>query len=88
MYLELEKKDSHRDFWRSMLIVCDDKLEELKEDHDRATGAAIAVNVRQDPEERGRINTMLASKTTDELQQLQDQGHKLPDIREYLFRTA
>ncbi|SJX61669.1 related to cactin [Sporisorium reilianum f. sp. reilianum] len=70
MYLELEKNDSHLDFWRSMLIVCDDKLEELKEEKDAATAAA---NVRQDPEERGRINSMLSSKSTDELQQLQDQ---------------
>lgn len=73
MYLELEKNDSHRDFWRSMLIVCDDKLEELKEEQDRGKGGAAAVNVRQDPEERGRINTMLESKSTEELQQLQDQ---------------
>ena len=73
MYLQLEKNDAHLDFWRSMLIVCDDKLEELKEEQDKAAGAASAVNVRQDPEERGRINTMLSSKSTEELQQLQDQ---------------
>lgn len=69
MYLQLEKNDSNLDFWRSMLIVCDDKLEELKEERD----ATAATNVRQDPEERGRINNMLSSKSTDELQQLQDQ---------------
>lgn len=69
MYLQLEKNDSHLDFWRSMLIVCDDKLEELKEERD----ATSAANVPQDPEERGRINNMLSSKSTDELQQLQDQ---------------
>lgn len=73
MYLQLEKNDSHLDFWRSMLIVCDDKLEELKEEQDNASGAATAVNARQDPEERSRINNMLSSKSTDELQQLQDQ---------------
>ncbi len=74
MYLQLEKNDSNLDFWRSMLIVCDDKLEELREDHDRAAGTATAaLNVRQDPEERGRINKMLSSKSTDDLQQLQDQ---------------
>ncbi len=73
MYLSLEKNDPNRDFWRSMLIVCDDKLEELKEEQDNAAGTTTANNVRQDPEERGRINTMLASKSTDELQQLQDQ---------------
>ncbi|SPO24764.1 related to cactin [Ustilago trichophora] len=73
MYLQLEKNDSHLDFWRSMLIVCDDKLEELKEEQDNASGAATAVNARQDPEERGRINNMLSSKSTDELQQLQGQ---------------
>ena len=71
MYLQLEKNESNLDFWRAMLIVCDDKLEELKEDQDRATGAAA--NVRQDPEERGRINTMLSSKSAEELQQLQVQ---------------
>ncbi|TKY86738.1 hypothetical protein EX895_004378 [Sporisorium graminicola] len=70
MYLQLEKNDSNLDFWRSMLIVCDDKLEELKEERDSAT---TATNARQDPEERGRINDMLSSKSTDELQQLQDQ---------------
>ncbi|SPC66825.1 related to cactin [Ustilago sp. UG-2017b] len=73
MYLELEKNDSHRDFWRSMLIVCDDKLEELKEEQDRSKGGAANVPLRQDPEERGRINSMLEPKSTDELQQLQDQ---------------
>uniref|UniRef100_V5EB08 Splicing factor Cactin n=2 Tax=Kalmanozyma brasiliensis (strain GHG001) TaxID=1365824 RepID=V5EB08_KALBG len=74
MYLELEKNDSNLDFWRSMLIVCDDKLEELKEDQDRAEGTATAaLGIRQDPEERGRINSMLSSKSTDDLQQLQNQ---------------
>ncbi|KAJ9478339.1 hypothetical protein PHBOTO_001911 [Pseudozyma hubeiensis] len=74
IYLQLEKNDSNLDFWRSMLIVCDDKLEELQEEQQRAVGdATSAVNARQDPEERGRINNMLSSKTTEELQQLQDQ---------------
>lgn len=75
MYLSLEKNDSNLDFWRSMLIVCDDKLDELKEDEANAAGtaAAAAANARQDPEERGRINNMLSSKSTDELQQLQSQ---------------
>lgn len=74
MYLQLEKNDSNLDFWRSMLIVCDDKLEELQEEQQRAVGdATSAVNARQDPEERGRINNMLSSKTTEELEQLQDQ---------------
>lgn len=74
MYLELEKNDSNLDFWRSMLIVCDDKLEELKEDQDRAEGTATAaLGIRQDPEERGRFNSMLSSKSTDDLQQLQSQ---------------
>lgn len=75
MYLSLEKNDSNLDFWRSMLIVCDDKLEELKEEEANAAGpsAVAAINVRQDPEERGRINNMLSSKSTEELQQIQDQ---------------
>ncbi|GAC96395.1 hypothetical protein PHSY_003975 [Pseudozyma hubeiensis SY62] len=74
MYLQLEKNDSNLDFWRSMLIVCDDKLEELQEEQQHAVGgAALAVNARQDPEERGRINNMLSSKTSEELEQLQDQ---------------
>lgn len=74
MYLQLEKNDANLDFWRSMLIVCDDKLEQLQEEQDHAVGAATpATNARQDPEERGRINHMLSSKSTDELQQLQDQ---------------
>ncbi|ETS62807.1 hypothetical protein PaG_02560 [Moesziomyces aphidis] len=74
MYLSLDKQDSNLDFWRSMLIVCDDKLEELNEEQASATapGVDVASNARQDPEERGRINTMLASKTTDELHQLQE----------------
>ena len=74
MYLQLEKNDANLDFWRSMLIVCDDKLEQLQEEQDHAVGAPTpATNARQDPEERGRINHMLSSKSTDELQQLQDQ---------------
>lgn len=74
MYLSLDKHDSNLDFWRSMLIVCDDKLEELNEEQASAAapGAVVASNARQDPEERGRINTMLASKTADELRQLQE----------------
>lgn len=73
MYLQLEKNDAHLDFWRSMLIVCDDKLEELKEAQDNANGSTAAATARQDPEERGRINNMLSSKSTEELKQLQDQ---------------
>ncbi|KAG0201193.1 hypothetical protein BGX28_005915 [Mortierella sp. GBA30] len=64
-YLSLDKDENSVDFWRSMLIVCEDKLSEL--DPSRAEQSVVAPHIAQD------IATKLAGKTYEELTLLQGQ---------------
>lgn len=63
-FLELEKDDYALRFWRSLLIVCDDKLKAL-----HGTDAASAA--RLDPSIVAETDAMLSSKTEEELLRLQ-----------------
>ncbi|KAG0325958.1 hypothetical protein BGZ99_010331 [Dissophora globulifera] len=64
-YLSLDKDEQSIDFWRAMLIVCEDKLTEL--DPARATQSVVAPHIAQD------IAVKLAGKTHEELTLLQGQ---------------
>ncbi|CAG8608843.1 3898_t:CDS:10, partial [Diversispora eburnea] len=65
-YLSLERNRNNLDFWRAMIVVCDDKLSELQEDEKNAAANVIAP-VKED------INNMLAGKTYEQLNKLQAQ---------------
>ncbi|KAE8269192.1 hypothetical protein A4X09_0g3138 [Tilletia walkeri] len=75
MYLSLEKIEQNVDFWKSMLIVCNDKLEELRSDPGSRPGTSAEAEAMQqprvDPQVRSEMNVMLASKTPDQLVTLQ-----------------
>ncbi|KAI1289015.1 hypothetical protein EDD11_009449 [Mortierella claussenii] len=64
-YLSLDKDEQSIDFWRAMLIVCEDKLTEL--DPARAVQSVVAPHIAQD------IASKLAGKSYDELTLLQGQ---------------
>ncbi|KAF9917837.1 hypothetical protein BX616_011135 [Lobosporangium transversale] len=64
-YLSLDKDEQSMDFWRSMLIVCEDKLTEL--DPARAVQSVVAPHIAQD------IASKLAGKSYEELTLLQGQ---------------
>ncbi|KAI7820999.1 mid region of cactin-domain-containing protein [Gamsiella multidivaricata] len=64
-YLSLDKADQTTDFWRAMLIVCEDKLSEL--DSSRAEQSVVAPHIAQD------IANKLAGKSHEELTLLQGQ---------------
>ncbi|KAF8917509.1 hypothetical protein BGZ58_005108, partial [Dissophora ornata] len=64
-YLSLDKDEQSADFWRAMLIVCEDKLSEL--DPARTEQSVVAPHIAQD------IAAKLAGKTHEELTLLQGQ---------------
>ncbi|KAG0242279.1 hypothetical protein BGW41_004493 [Actinomortierella wolfii] len=64
-YLSLDKHESSKEFWRSMLIVCDDKLAELKRRPDEKS--VVAPRIVED------ITRMLEGKSLEQLQLLQGQ---------------
>lgn len=72
MYLTLEKDEQNLDFWRSMIVVCDDRLSELR---DMAGQSANEPGFRSrlDPSVKVDMNQMLSSKTHDQLVELQEQ---------------
>ncbi|CAG8504433.1 14094_t:CDS:10 [Funneliformis mosseae] len=65
-YLSLEKNPNNLDFWRAMIVVCDDKLSELQAEEKNLTSNVTAV-VKDD------INKLLAGKTYEQLNKLQAQ---------------
>ncbi|CEH19441.1 Cactin [Ceraceosorus bombacis] len=69
MYLTLEKNQQHLDFWKAMVIVCDDKLDELRMVEDGANPQQRSL----DPAVRSEMDTMLGNKTHEQLVGLQDQ---------------
>ncbi|PWN51453.1 hypothetical protein IE53DRAFT_378939 [Violaceomyces palustris] len=78
MYLTLEKKESNLDFWRSMIVVCDDKLSELRSQRGDSRGDPRQQQQQQqhsriDPAVKAETNAMLSTKTHDQLIQLQEQ---------------
>lgn len=75
MYLSLEKREHNLDFWRSMIVVCDDKLEELRAEAGEISQEA-GIRSRLDPSVKKDMNEMLSKKTYDELLTLQDQVRK------------
>lgn len=69
MYLSLERKEVNLDFWRAMIVVCEDKLNQAQNERQKGTGI--------DPVQAD-INELLSSKTYDQLNILQGQiQHKL-----------
>lgn len=72
MYLSLEKREQHLDFWRSMIVVCDDKLEELRAEAGEVSQEA-GIRSRLDASVKADMNAMLSKKTYKELLALQDQ---------------
>ncbi|KAF9110972.1 hypothetical protein BGX27_005572 [Mortierella sp. AM989] len=64
-YLSIDKNEQSVDFWRSMLIVCEDKLTEL--DPSRVEQSVVAPHIARD------IASKLAGKSYDELTLLQGQ---------------
>ncbi|KAF9400373.1 hypothetical protein BGX21_004478 [Mortierella sp. AD011] len=64
-YLSLDKNEQSMDFWRSMLIVCEDKLADLSPY--RAEQSVVAPHIAQD------IASRLAGKSYEELTLLQGQ---------------
>lgn len=75
MYLSLEKREHNLDFWRSMIVVCDDKLEELRAEAGEISQEA-GIRSRLDPSVKKDMNEMLSKKTYNELLALQDQVRK------------
>ncbi|KAF9414031.1 hypothetical protein BGZ94_000534 [Podila epigama] len=64
-YLSLDKNESSQEFWRAMLIVCEDKLSEL--DRSRGEQSVVAPHIAQD------IAAKLAGKSYEQLVLLQGQ---------------
>lgn len=64
-YLSLDKDENSVEFWRAMLIVCEDKLSEM--DPARTEQSVVAPHIAQD------IAAKLAGKTHEELTLLQGQ---------------
>ncbi|KAK3847791.1 MAG: mid region of cactin-domain-containing protein [Linnemannia gamsii] len=64
-YLTLDKDERCADFWRAMLIVCEDRLNEL--DTSRKEQSAVAPNIAQE------MSAKMAGKTYEELTLLQGQ---------------
>lgn len=73
MYLTLDKNEQNLDFWRSMMIVCDDKLAELRDEENEGGGTGGVRSSRLDPSVRLEMNTMLSTKTYPQLIALQEQ---------------
>lgn len=71
MYLTLETNEQNLDFWRSMIIVCDDKLADLRQG--QIDPADPSMRSRLDPSVKGEMNKMLQDKTYAQLMALQDQ---------------
>ncbi|CAG8528762.1 14940_t:CDS:2 [Acaulospora morrowiae] len=65
-YLSLEKNPNNLDFWRAMIVVCEDKLSELQEDEKNVAANVIAPV-------KDEINNMMAGKTYEQLNKLQIQ---------------
>nr|CAG8569605.1 6710_t:CDS:10 [Entrophospora candida] len=63
-YLSLEKNPNHLEFWRAMIVVCDDKLSELHDDEKNHAGNVIAPV-------KDEINKIFEDKTYEQLQKLQ-----------------
>ncbi|KAF9362267.1 hypothetical protein BGX34_006510 [Mortierella sp. NVP85] len=64
-YLSLDKDEQSVDFWRAMLIVCEDKISEL--DPNRVEQGVVAPHIAQD------IASKMAGKSHEELTLLQGQ---------------
>ncbi|PWN38333.1 uncharacterized protein FA14DRAFT_159945 [Meira miltonrushii] len=72
MYLSLEKNDQNLDFWRSMIVVCDDTLADLRAAAGQSTNEA-GVRSRIDPSVKSEMDNMLSSKSQAQLLELQEQ---------------
>ncbi|CAG8562724.1 16968_t:CDS:10 [Cetraspora pellucida] len=65
-YLSLERNPNNLDFWRAMIVVCEDKLSELQED-EKNHAMNIIAPVKDD------INNLFSGKTYEQLNVLQAQ---------------
>lgn len=72
MYLSLEKDEQNLDFWRAMVVVCEDRLSELREEAGQ-TSTAPGIRSRLEPSVKADMNEMLSTKSYDELVKLQGQ---------------
>ncbi|UZJ52388.1 hypothetical protein CBS101457_001708 [Exobasidium rhododendri] len=72
MYLSLEKREHNLEFWRSMIIVCDDKLEELRAEAGEVS-QETGIRSRLDASVKAEMNVMLSKQSHKELIALQDQ---------------
>lgn len=72
MYLKLEKNEQNLDFWRAMIVVCDDKLADLRAAAGEVTHEA-GIRSRIDPSVKADMDAMLSSKTHAQLLGLQEQ---------------
>ncbi|CAO1613161.1 unnamed protein product [Sympodiomycopsis kandeliae] len=76
MYLTLDKNEQNLDFWRSMIVVCDDKLSELRTEEDLLHDSESEDRHQSrmvDPSVKAEMNKMLADKSHTQLVALQDQ---------------
>lgn len=72
MYLSLEKNDQNLDFWRSMIVVCDDTLADLRAAAGQSTNEA-GIRSRIDPSVKSEMDKMLSNKSQSQLLELQEQ---------------
>lgn len=74
MYLSLERSEQNLDFWRSMMIVCEDKLDDLRMAAGRASTEA-GIRSRIDSTVKADMNRMLSVKTYEQLVALASDVH-------------
>lgn len=72
MYLSLEKDEQNLDFWRAMVVVCEERLSELREEAGQAS-TAPGIRSRLEPSVKADMNEMLSTKSYEELVKLQGQ---------------
>lgn len=72
MYLSLEKNDQNLDFWRSMIVVCDDTLANLRSSAGQNSNE-VGIRTRIDPSVKSEMDNMLSNKSQTQLLELQEQ---------------
>ncbi|KAG9297551.1 hypothetical protein G9A89_001492 [Geosiphon pyriformis] len=65
LYLNLEKNPNNLDFWRAMIVVCDDKLSELRSEEEASASGNVIASIKSD------LDRIFAGKTYNQLRDLQ-----------------
>lgn len=73
MYLSLEKNEQNLDFWRSLIVVCDDKLADLRVAAGQVSQEAGVRTAHIDPQTKKDVDQMLSGKTYEQLNLLQNE---------------